>query len=59
MKMVVFDQAVNVTLGLPIVRTSVGHGTALDMAWQGKASPQSLFNAIDLAARLHEPPDFQ
>ena len=35
-KALAFDQAVNVTLGLPIVRTSVDHGTALDIAWQGK-----------------------
>ncbi len=43
---------VNVTLGLPIVRTSVDHGTAFDIAWQGKADPQSMIEAIFLAARL-------
>lgn len=43
---------VNVTLGLPIIRTSVEHGTAFDIAWMGRASPQSLIDAIRLAARL-------
>jgi 4-hydroxythreonine-4-phosphate dehydrogenase len=43
---------VNITLGLPIVRTSVDHGTALDIAWQGKASASSLVEALRLAARL-------
>jgi 4-hydroxythreonine-4-phosphate dehydrogenase len=52
LKMLAFDRAVNVTLGLPIVRTSVDHGTAFDIAWSGIASPDSLFAAVDLAARL-------
>ena len=52
LKMLAFDRAVNVTLGLPIVRTSVDHGTALDIAWQGKANPNSLYEAIRLAGRL-------
>jgi 4-hydroxythreonine-4-phosphate dehydrogenase len=43
---------VNITLGLPIVRTSVDHGTAFDIAWQGKADPRSLFAAIHVAADL-------
>lgn len=47
-----FGQAVNVTLGLPIVRTSVDHGTALDIAGRGSANPGSLLAAFDLAARL-------
>ncbi|MCS6970423.1 MAG: 4-hydroxythreonine-4-phosphate dehydrogenase PdxA [Planctomycetota bacterium] len=47
-----FDEGVNVTLGLPIVRTSVDHGTAFDIAWQGRASHRSLVSAIRLAARL-------
>ena len=47
-----FGQAVNVTLGLPIVRTSVDHGTALDLAGTGRADPGSLYAAIDLAGRL-------
>jgi 4-hydroxythreonine-4-phosphate dehydrogenase len=49
-KMLAFDTGVNTTLGLPIVRTSVDHGTAFDIAWQGKADPQSLFAAIRVAA---------
>lgn len=53
-KMLAFDTGVNVTLGLPIVRTSVDHGTAFDIAWQGKAEPASLFSAIQLAASLSE-----
>jgi 4-hydroxythreonine-4-phosphate dehydrogenase len=43
---------VNVTLGLPIVRTSVDHGTAWDIAWKGVAEPGSLLDAVDLAVRL-------
>jgi 4-hydroxythreonine-4-phosphate dehydrogenase len=52
LKMLAFDMAVNVTLGLPIVRTSVDHGTALDIAWQGKADATSLRQAVALAARM-------
>lgn len=52
LKMLAFDSAINVTLGLPIVRTSVDHGTAFDIAWQGKANPNSLLEAAKLAARL-------
>ena len=51
-KMAAFGRAVNVTLGLPIVRTSVDHGTAFDIAGQGIADPGSLIEAIKLAARL-------
>jgi len=47
-----FDTGVNITLGLPIVRTSVDHGTALDIAWQGKADVASFISAVKLAARL-------
>jgi len=47
-----FGHSVNVTLGLPIVRTSVDHGTALDIAGSGKADPGSLVAAIELAAGL-------
>ena len=54
LKALAFDTAVNVTLGLPIVRTSVDHGTALDIAWQGKASMTSFEHAIDLAMKLAE-----
>lgn len=52
LKSLSFDTAVNVTLGLPIVRTSVDHGTALDLAWQGKASVSSFVSAVDLAVKL-------
>ena len=51
-KMIAFDCAVNTTLGLPVTRTSVDHGTAFDIAWQGKASPNSLYAAVRLAAQL-------
>jgi 4-hydroxythreonine-4-phosphate dehydrogenase len=47
-----FERSYTVTLGLPIVRTSVDHGTAFDIAWQGVASPQSMIAAILAAARL-------
>jgi 4-hydroxythreonine-4-phosphate dehydrogenase len=47
-----FDHAVNVTLGLPFVRTSPDHGTAFDIAGTGKANPSSLVAALKLAARL-------
>jgi 4-hydroxythreonine-4-phosphate dehydrogenase len=49
-----FERSVTVTLGLPIVRTSVDHGTAFDIAWQGKASEESMVEAIRLAAQLVE-----
>ena len=51
-KMIAFDSAVNTTLGLPVTRTSVDHGTAFDIAWQGIANPGSLFSAVRLAAKL-------
>src|SRR5690606_13410237 len=44
-----FGHGVNITLGLPYIRTSVDHGTALGLAGTGKANPQSLFDAIDTA----------
>jgi 4-hydroxythreonine-4-phosphate dehydrogenase len=47
-----FDTAVNITLGLPILRTSVDHGTALDLAGTGRADPSSLASAINLAIDL-------
>ena len=47
-----FERSVTVTLGLPIVRTSVDHGTAFDIAWQGVADEASMVEAIQLAARL-------
>lgn len=51
-KCLAFGEAVNVTLGLPIIRTSVDHGTAFDIAGQGIANHRSLVEAIKLAARL-------
>ncbi len=47
-----FERSVTVTLGLPIVRTSVDHGTAFDIAWQGRASAESMEEAIRLAAQF-------
>lgn len=47
-----FSDSVNITLGLPILRTSVDHGTALDLAATGKANPSSLFAAIDEAVAM-------
>jgi 4-hydroxythreonine-4-phosphate dehydrogenase len=52
LKLLDFEGGVNVTLGLPIIRTSVDHGTAFDIAWKGIASTRSLVRALDLAARL-------
>ncbi len=52
LKTLAFDQGVNVTLGLPVVRTSVDHGTAYDIAWKGMANPASLYTAVELAGRL-------
>ncbi|MCP3942474.1 MAG: 4-hydroxythreonine-4-phosphate dehydrogenase PdxA [Desulfobacteraceae bacterium] len=49
-KLVHFKDGVNTTLGLPIIRTSVDHGTAYDIAWQGIADPSSLMEAIYMAA---------
>jgi len=49
LKFAAFDEGINVTLGLPIIRTSVDHGTALDLAGTGKASPTSLYAAVDAA----------
>jgi 4-hydroxythreonine-4-phosphate dehydrogenase len=51
-KTLAFDHGVNVTLGLPFVRTSPDHGTAFDIAGSGKADPSSLIAALKLAARL-------
>jgi 4-hydroxythreonine-4-phosphate dehydrogenase len=59
MKLLAFDSGVNVTLGLPIIRTSVDHGTAFDIAWQGVAFTDSLRHALDyawlLAGRAAQP----
>lgn len=51
-KMLDFEQGVNVTVGLPIIRTSPDHGTAFDIAWKNMANPSSMLSAIKLAARL-------
>ncbi|MGQ4272785.1 4-hydroxythreonine-4-phosphate dehydrogenase PdxA [Terrihabitans sp. B22-R8] len=56
LKTLAFDEGVNVTLGLPFIRTSPDHGTAFDIAGKGVASPSSLIAALKLAARLaHRP----
>ncbi len=54
LKALAFDDAVNITLGLPIIRTSVDHGTAFDIAWQGIASESSLIHAVNLACQLSQ-----
>lgn len=51
-KMLAFDTGVNMTVGLPIIRTSPDHGTAFDIAWQNKANPSSMIEAIKLAAKI-------
>jgi 4-hydroxythreonine-4-phosphate dehydrogenase len=52
LKLLHFEDAVNITLGLPLIRTSVDHGTAYDIAGTGKANPSSLLNALKMAARM-------
>lgn len=52
LKLVGFERGVNVTLGLPIIRTSVDHGTAFDIAGQGKAKPDSMIEAIMIATEF-------
>ncbi len=56
-KLLAFGRSVNVTIGLPIVRTSVDHGTAFDIAGKGVADPGSLIEAVLLAARLAARPN--
>jgi len=51
-KLLAMHRAVNVTLGLPIVRTSVAHGTAFDLAWQGRAETSGMIEAVRVASRL-------
>lgn len=51
-KLLHFDDGVNVTLGLPIVRTSVDHGTGYDIAWKGVANPRSMIAAIEMAVEM-------
>lgn len=55
LKMIAFEKGVNVTVGLPIIRTSPDHGTAFDIAWKGIANPSSMIEAIRLALRLRLP----
>ncbi|MEE8185579.1 MAG: 4-hydroxythreonine-4-phosphate dehydrogenase PdxA [Thermodesulfobacteriota bacterium] len=52
LKLIHFEDGVNVTLGLPIIRTSVAHGTAYDIAWKGVASPKSMIAAIEMAVSM-------
>ncbi|MBA4716026.1 MAG: 4-hydroxythreonine-4-phosphate dehydrogenase PdxA [Verrucomicrobiales bacterium] len=52
LKALAFDEAVNITLGLPIIRTSVDHGTAFDIAWKGLANVNSLIKATELASKM-------
>jgi 4-phospho-D-threonate 3-dehydrogenase / 4-phospho-D-erythronate 3-dehydrogenase len=52
LKLLGMHRAVNITLGLPIIRTSVAHGTAFDLAWQGRAETSSMIEAIRVAAGL-------
>ncbi len=54
LKLLGMHRAVNITLGLPIVRTSVAHGTAFDLAWQGRAETSSMIEAIRVAGMLAE-----
>jgi 4-hydroxythreonine-4-phosphate dehydrogenase len=52
LKLIAFERGVNVTVGLPIIRTSPDHGTAYDIAWQGKADPSSMVEAVKAAISL-------
>jgi 4-hydroxythreonine-4-phosphate dehydrogenase len=52
--MLAFDRGVNVTLGLPVPRTSPDHGTAFDIAWKGVCNPSATIEAIKLANKLAE-----
>jgi 4-hydroxythreonine-4-phosphate dehydrogenase len=52
LKFATFGGGINVTLGLPIIRTSVDHGTALDLAGTGRADPGSLHAAVDCALAM-------
>ncbi|MGB0718682.1 MAG: 4-hydroxythreonine-4-phosphate dehydrogenase PdxA, partial [Alphaproteobacteria bacterium] len=51
-KALAFDTGVNLTIGLPFVRTSPDHGTAFDIAGQNKADPASMISAVELAIKL-------
>lgn len=57
LKMAAFESSVNITVGLPFIRTSPGHGTAYDIAWRGTASGESMAEAIKMASLLRIPGD--
>jgi len=57
MKLLDFDATVNVSLGLPIIRTSVDHGTAFDIAGQNRANPENMKAALRLAVKLSQTPN--
>jgi 4-hydroxythreonine-4-phosphate dehydrogenase len=57
LKLLGMHRAVNVTLGLPIIRTSVAHGTAFDIAWRRRAETGSLIEAVLVASRLAVRPE--
>jgi 4-hydroxythreonine-4-phosphate dehydrogenase len=50
--MLAFDTGVNVTVGLPVIRTSPDHGTGFDIAWKNRANPSSMIEAIKLASKM-------
>jgi 4-hydroxythreonine-4-phosphate dehydrogenase len=52
LKLLAFEEGVNVTVGLPIIRTSPDHGTAYELAGKSKANPSSIIEAVKLALRL-------
>jgi 4-hydroxythreonine-4-phosphate dehydrogenase len=52
LKFAAFEDGINITLGLPIIRTSVDHGTALDLAGSGRADARSLYAAINAALEM-------
>jgi 4-hydroxythreonine-4-phosphate dehydrogenase len=54
LKLIGFNSGVNVTVGLPFIRTSVDHGTAFEIAWQGKANENSMIEAIKLAKKISQ-----
>ena len=53
-KMINFEKGVNVTIGLPIIRTSPDHGTAFDIAWKASANPSSMIEAIKVAVKMYQ-----
>jgi 4-hydroxythreonine-4-phosphate dehydrogenase len=55
LKMIAFERGVNITIGLPVIRTSPDHGTAYDIAWKGIANPESMTEAVMTACRISLP----